>query len=153
MTDGAGRGWGKRRVIGEGAWPDAAAQMGASGLPFSANGRPLAAGLRTGPPPASKRQKLNPADAPNPVVFVATKDTRSGGGGGGWGGGMELGGEICGFEGGLWGLGEGVQRQGKVYVALGGGTGLGGGRRGPGMGAYGALGRGYGAGGGGDMGL
>ncbi|KAM6394750.1 LOW QUALITY PROTEIN: metastasis-associated protein MTA2 [Rhynochetos jubatus] len=51
--------------------------VGASGLPFSANGRPLTAGLRAGPPPASKRQKLNPADAPNPVVFVATKDTRA----------------------------------------------------------------------------
>ncbi|XP_074714118.1 LOW QUALITY PROTEIN: metastasis-associated protein MTA2-like [Strix uralensis] len=52
-------------------------RVGASGLPFSANGRPLATGLRAGPPPASKRQKLNPADAPNPVVFVATKDTRA----------------------------------------------------------------------------
>uniref|UniRef100_A0A8B9CVN6 Metastasis associated 1 family member 2 n=1 Tax=Anser brachyrhynchus TaxID=132585 RepID=A0A8B9CVN6_9AVES len=52
-------------------------QVGASGVPFSANGRPLAGGLRAGPPPASKRQKLNPADAPNPVVFVATKDTRA----------------------------------------------------------------------------
>uniref|UniRef100_A0A8B9T929 Metastasis-associated protein MTA2 n=1 Tax=Anas platyrhynchos TaxID=8839 RepID=A0A8B9T929_ANAPL len=51
--------------------------VGASGVPFSANGRPLAGGLRAGPPPASKRQKLNPADAPNPVVFVATKDTRA----------------------------------------------------------------------------
>ncbi|KAM7074603.1 metastasis-associated protein MTA2 isoform 2-T2 [Ciconia maguari] len=59
---------------GEGHRPP---RVGASGLPFSANGRPLAAGLRAGPPPASKRQKLNPADAPNPVVFVATKDTRA----------------------------------------------------------------------------
>ncbi|NWH71788.1 MTA2 protein, partial [Piaya cayana] len=48
-----------------------------AGLPFSANGRPLAAGLRAAPPPGTKRQRLNPADAPNPVVFVATKDTRS----------------------------------------------------------------------------
>ncbi|XP_074424093.1 metastasis-associated protein MTA2 isoform X2 [Larus michahellis] len=52
-------------------------RVGGGALPFSANGRPLAAGLRAGPPPASKRQKLNPADAPNPVVFVATKDTRA----------------------------------------------------------------------------
>ncbi|POI18526.1 hypothetical protein CIB84_017729, partial [Bambusicola thoracicus] len=51
-------------------------RVGASSVSFSANGRPLPAGLRAGPPPASKRQKLNPADAPNPVVFVATKDTR-----------------------------------------------------------------------------
>nr|KAF6466493.1 metastasis associated 1 family member 2 [Rousettus aegyptiacus] len=47
------------------------------GVPFSANGRPLASGIRSSSQPAAKRQKLNPADAPNPVVFVATKDTRA----------------------------------------------------------------------------
>ncbi|NXH18636.1 MTA2 protein, partial [Bucco capensis] len=51
-------------------------RVGAAALSFSANGCPLAAALRTAPAPATKRQKLNPADAPNPVVFVATKDTR-----------------------------------------------------------------------------
>ncbi|XP_020938578.1 metastasis-associated protein MTA2 isoform X2 [Phacochoerus africanus] len=48
-----------------------------AGVPFSANGRPLASGIRSSSQPATKRQKLNPADAPNPVVFVATKDTRA----------------------------------------------------------------------------
>eukprot|EP00070_Physeter_catodon_P025496 XP_023989126.1 metastasis-associated protein MTA2 isoform X3 [Physeter catodon] len=48
-----------------------------AGVPFSANGRPLASGIRSSSQPAAKRQKLNPADAPNPVVFVATKDTRA----------------------------------------------------------------------------
>lgn len=52
-------------------------RVASAALPFSANGRPLAAALRPAPPPGSKRQKLNPADAPNPVVFVATKDTRA----------------------------------------------------------------------------
>ncbi|XP_014749248.1 PREDICTED: metastasis-associated protein MTA2 [Sturnus vulgaris] len=52
-------------------------EVGTAALPFSANGRPLAAALRPAPPPGTKRQKLNPADAPNPVVFVATKDTRA----------------------------------------------------------------------------
>uniref|UniRef100_A0A674H9H1 Metastasis associated 1 family member 2 n=1 Tax=Taeniopygia guttata TaxID=59729 RepID=A0A674H9H1_TAEGU len=52
-------------------------RVGTAALPFSANGRPLAAALRPAPPPGTKRQKLNPADAPNPVVFVATKDTRA----------------------------------------------------------------------------
>ncbi|NXU94483.1 MTA2 protein, partial [Xiphorhynchus elegans] len=52
-------------------------RVGSAALPFSANGRPLAAALRPPPPPGTKRQKLNPADAPNPVVFVATKDTRA----------------------------------------------------------------------------
>lgn len=51
-------------------------QMAGAGVPFSANGRPLASGIRSSTQPAAKRQKLNPADAPNPVVFVATKDTR-----------------------------------------------------------------------------
>lgn len=71
-------------------WPwggaDAPAQVGTAALPFSANGRPLAAALRPAPPPGTKRQKLNPADAPNPVVFVATKDTRYGV----WGGPEEI---------------------------------------------------------------
>uniref|UniRef100_F7CWE0 Metastasis associated 1 family member 2 n=1 Tax=Ornithorhynchus anatinus TaxID=9258 RepID=F7CWE0_ORNAN len=52
-------------------------QVVGAGVPFSANGRPLASGMRSSSQPAAKRQKLNPADAPNPVVFVATKDTRA----------------------------------------------------------------------------
>ncbi|XP_043931307.1 metastasis-associated protein MTA2 [Protopterus annectens] len=48
----------------------------AGGLPFSANGRPLVPGMRSSTQPLVKRQKLNPGDAPNPVVFVATKETR-----------------------------------------------------------------------------
>lgn len=55
------------------------AQVAGGGLPFSANGRSLTSGMRSSSQPALKRQKLNPADAPNPVVFVATKDTRYGG--------------------------------------------------------------------------
>lgn len=51
-------------------------QVAGGGLPFSANGRPMTSGMRSSAQPAIKRQKLNPADAPNPVVFVATKDTR-----------------------------------------------------------------------------
>nr|DBA17264.1 TPA: hypothetical protein GDO54_002739 [Pyxicephalus adspersus] len=43
--------------------------------PFSANGRSFS-GVRSSSQPNVKRQKLNLADAPNPVVFVATKDTR-----------------------------------------------------------------------------
>ncbi|XP_029470734.1 metastasis-associated protein MTA2 isoform X3 [Rhinatrema bivittatum] len=45
--------------------------------PLSANGRLMSSGMRSSTQPTVKRQKLNPADAPNPVVFVATKDTRS----------------------------------------------------------------------------
>ncbi|XP_073461408.1 metastasis-associated protein MTA2 [Aquarana catesbeiana] len=44
--------------------------------PFSANGRSFSSGVRSSSQPTVKRQKLNLADAPNPVVFVATKDTR-----------------------------------------------------------------------------
>lgn len=44
--------------------------------PFSANGRSFSSGVRSSNQPNVKRQKLNLADAPNPVVFVATKDTR-----------------------------------------------------------------------------
>nr|XP_005988966.1 PREDICTED: metastasis-associated protein MTA2 [Latimeria chalumnae] len=57
---------------------DGAARGGmvAGGLQFSANGRPLVSGMRSSTQPTVKRQKLNPADAPNPVVFVATKETR-----------------------------------------------------------------------------
>ncbi|MEE6528115.1 hypothetical protein FKM82_030080 [Ascaphus truei] len=44
--------------------------------PFSANGRSFSSGVRSSSQPNVKRQKLNIADAPNPVVFVATKDTR-----------------------------------------------------------------------------
>ncbi|KAJ8337649.1 hypothetical protein SKAU_G00366150 [Synaphobranchus kaupii] len=47
------------------------------GLPFSTNGRPFTSGMRTTSQSVIKRQKVNPGDAPNPVVFVATKDTRA----------------------------------------------------------------------------
>ncbi|RXM93090.1 Metastasis-associated protein MTA2 [Acipenser ruthenus] len=46
------------------------------GLQYSANGRPFTSGMRTTSQSVIKRQKVNPGDAPNPVVFVATKDTR-----------------------------------------------------------------------------
>ncbi|XP_072407283.1 metastasis-associated protein MTA2 isoform X2 [Chiloscyllium punctatum] len=47
--------------------------------PHSASGRPFSAGVKTergGTEPAFKRQKLNPGDAPDPIVFVATDHTR-----------------------------------------------------------------------------
>ncbi|KAJ3585328.1 hypothetical protein NHX12_014049, partial [Muraenolepis orangiensis] len=47
------------------------------GVPFSTNGRPFTSGLRTTSQSVIKRQKVNQGDAPNPVVFVATKDTRA----------------------------------------------------------------------------
>uniref|UniRef100_A0A8C7M157 Metastasis associated 1 family, member 2 n=1 Tax=Oncorhynchus mykiss TaxID=8022 RepID=A0A8C7M157_ONCMY len=50
---------------------------GGSGLPFPTNGRPFASGMRTTSQSVIKRQKVNQGDAPNPVVFVATKDTRA----------------------------------------------------------------------------
>ncbi|XP_038831695.1 metastasis-associated protein MTA2-like isoform X2 [Salvelinus namaycush] len=48
----------------------------AVGLPFPTNGRPFTSGMRTTSQSVIKRQKVNQGDAPNPVVFVATKDTR-----------------------------------------------------------------------------
>uniref|UniRef100_A0A3P8Y9R1 Metastasis associated 1 family, member 2 n=1 Tax=Esox lucius TaxID=8010 RepID=A0A3P8Y9R1_ESOLU len=48
----------------------------AAGLPFPTNGRPFTSGMRTTSQSVIKRQKVNQGDAPNPVVFVATKDTR-----------------------------------------------------------------------------
>ncbi|KPP75919.1 Metastasis-associated protein MTA2-like, partial [Scleropages formosus] len=48
-----------------------------AGLPFAANGRPFTSGIRTTSQSVIKRQKVNQGDAPNPVVFVATKDTRA----------------------------------------------------------------------------
>ncbi|XP_063042426.1 metastasis-associated protein MTA2 [Engraulis encrasicolus] len=48
-----------------------------AGHPFSANGRPFASGMRTTSQSVIKRQKVSQGDAPNPVVFVATKDTRA----------------------------------------------------------------------------
>ncbi|XP_031440749.1 metastasis-associated protein MTA2 isoform X2 [Clupea harengus] len=47
------------------------------GHPFSANGRPFPSGMRTTSQSVIKRQKVSQGDAPNPVVFVATKDTRA----------------------------------------------------------------------------
>ena len=49
---------------------------GGGGVPFPTNGRPFTSGLRTTSQSVIKRQKVNQGDAPNPVVFVATKDTR-----------------------------------------------------------------------------
>uniref|UniRef100_A0AAY5KPY4 Metastasis associated 1 family, member 2 n=1 Tax=Esox lucius TaxID=8010 RepID=A0AAY5KPY4_ESOLU len=49
----------------------------AAGLPFPTNGRPFTSGMRTTSQSVIKRQKVNQGDAPNPVVFVATKDTRA----------------------------------------------------------------------------
>ncbi|XP_048884637.1 metastasis-associated protein MTA2 isoform X1 [Brienomyrus brachyistius] len=48
-----------------------------AGLPFAANGRPFTSAMRTTSQSVIKRQKVNQGDAPNPVVFVATKDTRA----------------------------------------------------------------------------
>ncbi|KAL4631095.1 metastasis-associated protein MTA2 [Arapaima gigas] len=48
-----------------------------AGLQFAANGRPFSSGMRTTSQSVIKRQKVNQGDAPNPVVFVATKDTRA----------------------------------------------------------------------------
>lgn len=109
-------------MVGGGA--NAPAQVGTAALPFSANGRPLAAALRPAPPPGTKRQKLNPADAPNPVVFVATKDTRYGQvwgvPKGVWGVLKEFGAVLKGFGGGgpkgVWGVSKG---SGGVLKALG----------------------------------
>ncbi|XP_008336382.2 metastasis-associated protein MTA2-like, partial [Cynoglossus semilaevis] len=48
----------------------------ASGTPYPANGRPYTSGMRTTSQSVIKRQKVSQGEAPNPVVFVATKDTR-----------------------------------------------------------------------------
>uniref|UniRef100_A0A8D0GLT5 Metastasis associated 1 family member 2 n=2 Tax=Sauria TaxID=32561 RepID=A0A8D0GLT5_SPHPU len=60
-------------IVGKRAYESVAGGV----VPFSANGRPMTSGMRSSTQPTIKRQKLNPADAPNPVVFVATKDTRA----------------------------------------------------------------------------
>ncbi|XP_052458550.1 metastasis-associated protein MTA2 [Carassius gibelio] len=44
---------------------------------LSTNGRPFALGMRAATQSVIKRQKVSQGDAPNPVVFVATKDTRA----------------------------------------------------------------------------
>uniref|UniRef100_A0A673IR78 Metastasis-associated protein MTA2-like n=1 Tax=Sinocyclocheilus rhinocerous TaxID=307959 RepID=A0A673IR78_9TELE len=49
----------------------------AGGLSLSTNGRPFALGMRAATQSVIKRQKVSQGDAPNPVVFVATKDTRA----------------------------------------------------------------------------
>ncbi|KAG7235430.1 hypothetical protein INR49_002660 [Caranx melampygus] len=49
----------------------------ASGVPYPANGRPYTSGIRTTSQSVIKRQKVSQGEAPNPVVFVATKDTRA----------------------------------------------------------------------------
>ncbi|XP_041723580.1 metastasis-associated protein MTA2 [Coregonus clupeaformis] len=54
-----------------------ATQSQAVGLPFPTNGRPFTSGMRTTSQSVIKRQKVNQGDAPNPVVFVVTKDTRA----------------------------------------------------------------------------
>lgn len=43
---------------------------------FPANGRPYTSGMRAMSQSVIKRQKISQGEAPNPVVFVATKDTR-----------------------------------------------------------------------------
>lgn len=48
----------------------------AGGNSLSTNGRPFALGMRAANQSVIKRQKVSQGDAPNPVVFVATKDTR-----------------------------------------------------------------------------
>ncbi|KAF6716789.1 Metastasis-associated protein MTA2 [Oryzias melastigma] len=49
----------------------------AAGGAFPANGRPYTSGMRTTSQSVIKRQKVSQGEAPNPVVFVATKDTRA----------------------------------------------------------------------------
>ncbi|TRY55355.1 hypothetical protein DNTS_020902 [Danionella cerebrum] len=49
----------------------------AGGNLLSTNGRPFAMGMRAANQSVIKRQKVSQGDAPNPVVFVATKDTRA----------------------------------------------------------------------------
>uniref|UniRef100_A0A7N6B5Y4 Metastasis associated 1 family, member 2 n=1 Tax=Anabas testudineus TaxID=64144 RepID=A0A7N6B5Y4_ANATE len=49
----------------------------AAGVPYPANGRPYTSGTRTTSQSVIKRQKVSHGEAPNPVVFVATKDTRA----------------------------------------------------------------------------
>eukprot|EP00064_Thunnus_orientalis_P003800 superscaffoldBa00000325_g3811 len=49
----------------------------ATGVPYPANGRPYTSGMRTTSQSVIKRQKVSQGEAPNPVVFVATKDTRA----------------------------------------------------------------------------
>ncbi|KAK1889623.1 Metastasis-associated protein MTA2 [Dissostichus eleginoides] len=49
----------------------------AAGVPYPANGRPYTSGMRTTSQSVIKRQKVSQGEAPNPVVFVATKDTRA----------------------------------------------------------------------------
>ncbi|XP_061139519.1 metastasis-associated protein MTA2 isoform X1 [Syngnathus typhle] len=48
-----------------------------SGTAYSANGRAYTSGMRTTSQSVIKRQKVSQGEAPNPVVFVATKDTRA----------------------------------------------------------------------------
>uniref|UniRef100_A0A669BNU9 Metastasis associated 1 family, member 2 n=1 Tax=Oreochromis niloticus TaxID=8128 RepID=A0A669BNU9_ORENI len=51
--------------------------VSAAGVPYPANGRPYTSGMRTTSQSVIKRQKVSQGEAPNPVVFVATKDTRA----------------------------------------------------------------------------
>lgn len=48
----------------------------ATSVNFPANGRPYTSGMRAMTQSVIKRQKISQGEAPNPVVFVATKDTR-----------------------------------------------------------------------------
>uniref|UniRef100_A0A7N8YM42 Metastasis associated 1 family, member 2 n=1 Tax=Mastacembelus armatus TaxID=205130 RepID=A0A7N8YM42_9TELE len=48
-----------------------------TGVPYPANGRPYTSGMRTTSQSVIKRQKVSQGEVPNPVVFVATKDTRA----------------------------------------------------------------------------
>lgn len=58
--------------VGAGAGAVAGAGAGA-GVPSSANGGPLASGIRSSSQPAAKHQKLNSADAPNSVGICGHK--------------------------------------------------------------------------------
>ncbi|KAG9338191.1 hypothetical protein JZ751_026941 [Albula glossodonta] len=55
--------------------PPPSVQVG--GAQLSTNGRPFTSGMRTTSQSVIKRQKVNQGDSPTPVVFVATKYTRS----------------------------------------------------------------------------
>ncbi|XP_036379828.1 metastasis-associated protein MTA2-like [Megalops cyprinoides] len=47
------------------------------GVQLATNGKPFTSGMQTTSQSVVKRQKVNQGDNPNPVVFVATKDTRA----------------------------------------------------------------------------
>ncbi|XP_077598226.1 metastasis-associated protein MTA2 isoform X2 [Stigmatopora nigra] len=65
-------------LLGKRGFDSAAAlAAAAAATPYSANGRSYTSGMRTTSQSVIKRQKVSQGEAPNPVVFVATKDTRA----------------------------------------------------------------------------